>query len=74
MTNATTLQQPCARPTGFDRLALAVGLALVSWARRSSNRVAPTHEELTIRRAAELEAHHLRAQHSAARSHYSTVR
>ncbi len=74
MTNATTFQQPCTRPSGFDRLALAVGLALVSWARRSSNRVAPTHEELTIQRAAEREAHQLRADYSAARSHYQTVR
>ena len=56
---------PCAhayrRPSGVNRLALVVGLALVSWGRRGSNRPTPTHEEVYIRRIAEREAQQLQS-------------
>ncbi len=62
------------RPAGVNRLALVVGLALVSWGRRSSNRPTLTHEEVHIRRLAEREGELLRADLGAARHPYGSIR
>jgi len=62
------------RPAGVNRLALVVGLALVSWGRRSSNRPTLTHDELHIRRIAEREGELLRADYTATRHPYGSIR
>ena len=62
------------RPSGVNRLALVVGLALVAWGRRSSNRPTSTHDELHIRRIAERESELLRADYAASRHPYGLIR
>lgn len=62
------------RPAGVNRLALVVGLALVSWGRRASNRPTLTHDELHLRRIAEREGELLRADYAAARHPYGLIR
>jgi len=51
-----------------------VGLALVAWGRRSSNRPTLTHDELHIRRIAEREGELLRADLGSARHPYGSIR
>ena len=62
------------RPSGVSRIALVVGLALVSWGRRSSNRPTLTHDDLHIRRIAEREGELIRADLGAARHPYGSIR
>lgn len=62
------------RPSGMNRLALVVGLALVAWGRRSSNQPTLTHDELRIRRLAEREGELLRADLGIARHPYGSIR
>lgn len=59
---------------GINRLALVIGLALVSWGRRPSNRVPPTHEELHLRRQVQRESELARADYAASRTFYGLIR
>ena len=67
MTVVSTIPCENHEPAAIDRVALRLGLALVAWARRSTNRRVPTREELQLRHEADRMAHQLLIQRDAAR-------
>ena len=69
----TTARHHVKKPR-LQRIALVVGLALVSWGRRSSNQPTPTHDEVHLRRQVDREADLARADYSASRTFYGIIR
>jgi len=67
MTVVSTVPCENHEPAAIDRVALRLGLALVAFARRSTNRRAPTREELQLRHEADRMVHQLLAQRDAHR-------
>ena len=63
------------RPAGINRIALTLGMALVTWSRRPAGTHTPlTHDELLIRRTAEREGHQLRADYAASKMLHGLIR
>jgi len=75
---STSIQRPTAqrrvRSSRINHLALVVGLALVSWGRRSSNRPTPTSDEIQLHRQVQREGDLARADYAASRTFYGAIR
>lgn len=59
---------------GISRLAVLVGLALVSWGRRPEHRAVLTHDDLHLRRQVQREGELARADYAASRTFYGLIR
>ena len=75
---STSIQRPTAQrrvhSSRINHLALVVGLALVSWGRRSTNRPTPTHDQMHLQREVQREGDLARADYAASRTFYGLIR